>query len=164
MGNSQRTVLICSAQAGMFERLVAQSGYEVVGVAEMAVQAEQLAKHLEPDMIVVENELTGITGVEALPILHAASPQSQVVLVVADDWQPTNIGDIGAYAVLRRSRLTELGAELNALDRWLSEQAANLGDRSENRKGRDRRKQQDWSKVGFEKRSGSDRRETDSPD
>jgi hypothetical protein len=56
-----------------------------------------------------------------------------------------------------RSRLTELGSELGALDEWISGHGDSSGDGNERRTGRDRRLKQDWTKVGWERRSGQRR-------
>lgn len=157
MSDRARSVVVVSNHGSLIERLVTSAGFEVVGQAEVAVNAEHLIGYHKPDMVVVENELVGITGVEAMSDLHAASPTSQFVLVVADDWTPSNRGSLGAFSVMTRSRLTELGSELGALDEWIEGHADSNGDGSERRTGRDRRVEQDWSKVGWERRSGQRR-------
>jgi hypothetical protein len=156
MTDHARSVVVVSNHGSLIERLVIDAGFEVVGQAEVAVNAERLIGYHEPDIVVVENELLGITGVQAMPDLHAASPSSQFVLVVADDWTPANRGEVGAFSVMTRSRLTELGLELGALDEWLQDNADSDVD-GERRTGRDRRVKQDWSKVGWERRSGQRR-------
>lgn len=150
---STRTVVVVSNHGSLIERLVIDAGFDVVGQAEFAVNAEHLVSHYTPDIVVVENELTGITGVEAMPNLHAASPDSQFVLIVAEDWTPSNRGEVGAFSVLTRERLDELGSELGALDEWLHNQAEGNGGEPERRSGRDRRVRQDWTKVGWERRA-----------
>lgn len=154
MSESARTVVVVSNHGSLLERLVTDAGFDVVGQAEFAVNGEHLASHYKPDVVVVENELVGITGVDAMDNLHAASPASQFVLIVADDWTPSNRGDVGAFSVLTRSRLSELESELGALDAWLSEQDELMSGDGDRRRGRDRRVEQDWSKVGWERRIG----------
>jgi len=149
-----RTVVVVSNHSSLIERLVADAGYDVVGQADVAVNAEHLIGHYRPDIVVVENELSGLTGVEALTQLREASPSTQFVLIVADDWTPTDRGELGAFAVLTRSRLADLGDELGVLDRWLKERAELPGSSQERRTGRDRRVKQEWSKVGWERRRG----------
>lgn len=154
MTASARDVVVVSNHGSMIERLVTDAGFEVVGQAETAVNAERLVGHFAPDIVVVENELVGMTGVEAMSYLREASPTSQFVLIVADDWTPTNRGEVGAFAVMTRGRLAELGSELGALDHWLDEHADRTAAELDRRTGRDRRIKQDWSKVGWERRTG----------
>ena len=160
MAEPARTVVVVSNHGSVLERVATDAGFSVVGQAEFAVNAEYLVGHYKPDVVVVENDLVGMTGVDAIGGLRTASPASQFVLIVADDWTPSNRGDVGAFAVVTRSRMTELEAELGALDEWLTEQSERPPDESERRKGRDRRVGQDWSKVGWEKRSDPRREET----
>ncbi len=161
MAESDRSVVVVSNHGGMIEKLVSRAGYEVVGQAEVAVNAERLIEHFEPDMVVVENELEGMTGVDAMSSLRAASPDSQFVLIVADDWMPSNRGDVGAFSVITRGRLVELGDELGALDTWLTEQAERPSGDVNRRADRDRRVKQVWAKVGWERRAGPRRGATD---
>ena len=154
MDESARTVVVVSNRGALLERVVTDAGFSVVGQAEFAVNAEHLIGHYQPDVVVVENELVGMTGMDAIGGLRTASPGSQFVLIVADDWKPSNMGDVGAFAVVPRSKMTELESELCALDDWLTEQSEQSLTESERRNGRDRRVRQDWSKVGWEKRTG----------
>ena len=146
-----RTAIIITAHPELLDRLVSEAGYEIVGEADTAFSGERLVAWFRPDVVVIENELTGIQGWEALPDLKAASPDSQLLLVVAEGWTRTDLGALGAFAVVTRAHLAELVGELEDLDAWIAERSASAGvvDR---RSGRDRRQHQDWSRVGFEKR------------
>ncbi|MEZ5165842.1 MAG: hypothetical protein R2695_04865 [Acidimicrobiales bacterium] len=148
--------MLITARVDMLESLVARAGYEIAGVAATAVNGEQLLRHLSPDVVVVDNDLVGTSGWDAIPILRAASPDTQVVLVVNEDWTPRDVGSIGAFAVVTRSRLEELVAELGGVDSWIAGRGTGpAGD--DRRRGRDRRLRQDWSKVGWERRLGQRR-------
>ena len=159
MEHTSRHAVIIAAHPEIFEPLVTQAGYEIAGVCDLAVNGERLAAHFQPDVIVVENELTGILGLEAVSHLNAASPRSQILLVIADEWRPSDLASMGAFAVVTRSHLERLASELTDLGDWISQHVAGasppLGER---RLGRERREHQDWSLVGFEKRGGGDRR------
>ena len=54
-------------------------GYEVVGQAAMALEALVMADILQPDLMVLELHLDGMSGVEALPALRSASPETTFV-------------------------------------------------------------------------------------
>jgi len=151
-----RQAVIVGSNADVIESLVTSAGFDVVGAAESAVNAEMLLKHFvskdrAPDVVVVENDLVGPSGWDSIPNLRAASPTTQVLLVVNEDWTPRDLGSSGAFAVVTRSRLSELVTELDGVDRWIADQAAStIGE--DRRTGRDRRLHLDWNKVGWERR------------
>jgi CheY-like chemotaxis protein len=149
--------VVVAVHPELFEPLITQAGYEIAGVSHVAVNGERLAAHLRPDVIVVENELPGVQGWEALGHLKAASPRSQILLVVAEEWQPSDLGSIDAFAVVTRRHLEVLVGQLTDLDEWIADQTR-VGVDVRERRHRDRRRRQDWSKVGFEKRLADDRR------
>lgn len=156
-GASNRSAVVIATNIDLIEALVTSAGYVVSGAAATAVNGETLLQHLVrqdrvPDVVVVENDLVGPTGWDAIPGLRAASPTTQVLLVVNEDWTPRDLGSSGAFAVVTRSRLGELVTELDGVDRWIADQAVSTitGDR---RTGRDRRIHQDWTKVGWERRA-----------
>jgi len=133
---SGRTAVVIATNIDVIELMVTSAGYAVVGAAVSAVNGETLLQHLvrkdrAPDVVVVENDLVGPTGWDAIPGLRAASPATQVLLVVNENWTPRDSGPSGAFAVVSRSRLSELVTELDGVDRRLH---------------------QDWSKLGRERR------------
>jgi DNA-binding NarL/FixJ family response regulator len=153
---SGREAVVIATNVDLIESLVVSAGYDVVGAAETAVNGESLLAHLcrrnrAPDAVIVENDLVGPTGWDSIPDLRAASPTTQVLLVVNEDWTPRGLASSGAFAVVTRSRLSELVNELDDVDRWIADQAtAAISD--DRRHGGDRRVHQDWNKVGWERR------------
>ncbi len=158
MPNTGLTAAIVATHGTMFDRLVASAGFHVVAVARTAVLGEGLIAITRPDVVVVENELPGEQGIEALHYLRRASPESDFVLVVADELVEIDSGRTDAYAVLARSRLVELPDLLGVLGDRLSDDQGRFRVRTERRSGQDRRCRQDWSKVGWDKRRGTERR------
>lgn len=146
-----RAVIVAS-RIDVLESLVKAAGYEVVGAAETAVNGERLLQHFVPDVVVVENDLVGPSGWDSMPHLRAASPTTQVLLVVTEEWTPRDVGTSGAFAVVTRSRLDELVTELGGVDRWIAGHADAATGGEDRRTGRDRRVHQDWTKVGWERR------------
>jgi hypothetical protein len=154
---SGRNAVVIATNVDVIESLVTAAGFVVVGAAASAVNGEMLLRHLvrkdrAADVVVVENDLVGPTGWDAIPDLRAASPTTQVLLVVNEDWTPRDLGSSGAFAVVTRSRLGELVTELDGVDRWIADQAVSTID-GDRRTGRDRRLHQDWNKVGWERRT-----------
>ncbi len=155
--SSVRSAVVVALNVDLIESLVASAGYAVVGAANSAVNGERLLAHWVekgrvPDVVVVENDLVGPSGWESIPNLRAASPTTQVLLVVNEDWTPRDLGSSGAFAVVTRSRLSELVTELDGVDRWIADQAVTTI-ANDRRHGRDRRVHQDWGKVGWERRA-----------
>lgn len=67
-------------------RLLAQwPGVEVVGTAACAEEARALAATLAPDVILLDVNLPGTTGLEVLPELRAAAPGARVIVMTLHD-------------------------------------------------------------------------------
>lgn len=77
---------------GLIALLATQPQLAVVGEAADAGTAERLAAELRPDVILLDNHLPGITGVQALPALKAAAPGSQVLMLTMSEAE----ADLGA--------------------------------------------------------------------
>lgn len=155
--DTTRTAVIVATNGTLFDHVVESAGLRVVGVSPTAVLGEKLVSITEPDVIVVENELPGEQGIESLGHLRKASPKSEVVLVVPDDLVEVESGLADAYAVLPKGRLCDLEPLLRTLNSRIGDHRV-AGNGTDRRSGVDRRVIQDWSKVGWEKRDGSDRR------
>ncbi len=62
--------------------------FEVVGDAADAGEAQRRAQALQPDLILLDNHLPGVNGVDALPALREAAPAARVLmLTVSEDEQ-----------------------------------------------------------------------------
>ena len=62
--------------------------FEIVGDAGDASQAQRRAQVLQPDLILLDNHLPGVKGVDALPALIEAAPQARILmLTVSEDEQ-----------------------------------------------------------------------------
>lgn len=60
-----------------------QPGFEVVGLATGTTDAVALAASLAPDVIVLDLEMPGIGGIEAIPALLAAAPSARILVFTA---------------------------------------------------------------------------------
>jgi diguanylate cyclase (GGDEF)-like protein/PAS domain S-box-containing protein len=60
-------------------------GFDVVGEAGSGADAIALATQAQPDLVLLDVLMPGMTGLEALPHITAASPDSTVVLLTAVD-------------------------------------------------------------------------------
>jgi len=66
--------------------------FEVVGDAGDASQAQRRAAELKPDLILLDNHLPGVNGVDALPALLAAVPGVRVLMLTVSEDE----GDLSA--------------------------------------------------------------------
>ena len=73
---------------GLVALLSQDEGLRVVGEASDAAEALRLVPVLQPDIILLDNHLPGVLGVDAVRGLRAASPASRVLmLTVSEDAQ-----------------------------------------------------------------------------
>lgn len=73
---------------GLMALLSRESQFEVVGDAADAGEALRRAQELQPDLILLDNHLPGVRGVDAMPSLREAAPDARVLmLTVSEDEQ-----------------------------------------------------------------------------
>ncbi len=61
-----------------------ESSFTVVGEARDGVTAVDLAKSLQPDLVILDVSMPRLDGIEALPKVRAVCPESQVVIFTGD--------------------------------------------------------------------------------
>ena len=59
--------------------------FEVVGDAGDASEAQRRAQELQPDVILLDNHLPGVNGVNALPALREAAPGVKVLMLTVSE-------------------------------------------------------------------------------
>lgn len=73
---------------GLMALLAREPAFDVVGDAADAGEAQRRAQELQPDLILLDNHLPGVRGVDALPSLREAAPAARVLmLTVSEDEQ-----------------------------------------------------------------------------
>jgi len=73
---------------GLVALLAADTSLAVVGEASDAGEAVRKAAALAPDVILLDNHLPGVTGIQALPGLKEAAPAARIILLtVSEDEQ-----------------------------------------------------------------------------
>ena len=73
---------------GLVALLASDSSLDVVGEASDAGEAVRKAAVLQPDVILLDNHLPGVTGIQALPGLKEAAPSARIILLtVSEDEQ-----------------------------------------------------------------------------
>jgi DNA-binding NarL/FixJ family response regulator len=89
--------------------LLRQHDFDVVGEAADGEQAIERATELNPDLILLDLSMPGMNGLEALPKLRAAAPESEVVVLTASGTEDNLLGAIrgGAAGYLLKSEPPE---------------------------------------------------------
>ncbi len=73
---------------GLIALLSREPQFHIVGDAADAGEALRRAKELQPDLVLLDNHLPGVNGVDALPALREAAPAARIVmLTVSEDEQ-----------------------------------------------------------------------------
>jgi DNA-binding NarL/FixJ family response regulator len=70
--------------AGMSAALE-NAGFEIVGSAESALAGVQVAKEQQPDLVILDVLMPGLSGLEVVDKLYAAAPKTKVVLLTASE-------------------------------------------------------------------------------
>jgi two-component system nitrate/nitrite response regulator NarL len=73
---------------GLVALLASDASLTVVGEASDAGEAVRKAAALQPDVILLDNHLPGVTGIQALPQFKDAAPRARIILLtVSEDEQ-----------------------------------------------------------------------------
>ncbi|WP_232076543.1 response regulator [Variovorax sp. PBL-H6] len=83
---------------GLTALLNRDPGFEVVGDAGDAGEAQRRAEELKPDLILLDNHLPGVTGVDALPALREAVPAARVLMLTVSEDEGDLAGALRAGA------------------------------------------------------------------
>jgi DNA-binding NarL/FixJ family response regulator len=103
---------------GLVATLEDEPDFEVVGAASSAEAALTLATRARPDVILLDLELPGLSGIEAIPALLAASPQSRILVFTAYDTEERVLGAVRAGAsgyLLKGAAVAEIAAAIRAV-------------------------------------------------
>lgn len=109
---------------GLIALLSQNPAYQVVGEAGDAAEAQRRASDLQPDVILLDNHLPGVRGVDALPGLLEAAPHSRILMLTVSEDE----GDLatalrhGAHGYLLKT--TESDALFTAIERCLQGEPA----------------------------------------
>lgn len=70
---------------GLTMLLAQHDALQVVGEAADAGEAQRRAQELQPDVILLDNHLPGVRGVDALPGLREAAPRARVMMLTVSE-------------------------------------------------------------------------------
>src|SRR5207247_8451779 len=85
--------------------LLGRHGFSVVGAAAGGEEAIQLARRLQPKLVLLDLSMPGLSGLEALPRVRDAAPGCEVVVLTASGTEENLLGAIrgGAAGYLLKS-------------------------------------------------------------
>ena len=158
------TSAVCASDALVRETLdaaVEASDFTIGYSVGTAPDLIRLLSDTPVSLVVLDNELAGMLGVDWIESVRDAAPGTTVLLVTNDLTDALNdrAMQAGAFGIVHKTRLEDLNGALGRAHRWLSTGAA--VETGERRSGTDRRHHQDWQQVTHERRSGNDRRGDD---
>ena len=70
---------------GLTALLMRDPRLSVIGDAADAGQAQRKAQELQPDVILLDNHLPGVNGVDALPALREAAPVARILMLTVSE-------------------------------------------------------------------------------
>jgi len=70
---------------GLVALLASDASLQVVGEASDAGEAVRKAQALQPDVILLDNHLPGVTGIQALDGLKEAAPRARIILLTVSE-------------------------------------------------------------------------------
>jgi DNA-binding NarL/FixJ family response regulator len=83
---------------GLTSALADEADFQVLGAAASAEEALPLVARLRPDVILLDLELPGLSGIEAIPRLIEGNPASKILVFTAYDTNERVLGAIRAGA------------------------------------------------------------------
>ena len=70
---------------GLTALLARDASLQVVGDAADAGEAQRRAAELQPDLVLLDNHLPGVNGVDALPALRLAAPAARIMMLTVSE-------------------------------------------------------------------------------
>ena len=70
---------------GLMALLGRDPSLHVVADAADAGEAQRRAQELQPDLILLDNHLPGVTGIDALPALRLAAPRARIIMLTVSE-------------------------------------------------------------------------------
>jgi two-component system nitrate/nitrite response regulator NarL len=104
---------------GLIALLSQHAGFQVVGEAGDAAEAQRRAADLQPDVILLDNHLPGARGVDALPGMREAAPHSRILMLTVSEDEDDLAAALrhGAHGYLLKT--TECEELFSAIERCL---------------------------------------------
>lgn len=161
--NGQHNILVVDSDprwaTAVENRVNAHPRFEVVAVTGMVAHAVDLLERFRPSAVMLAAELTGTSGLDAIPIFRRIAPGCEIILLSQGSNARELASQFGAFGSVSKFRAAqEFDGVINRLATFLDQPPT---DAKQRRTGEDRRKKQDWNKVTSERRN-TERRVEDS--
>ena len=103
---------------GLVATLDDEADFQVVGAASSAEDAVGLVAQHTPDVVLLDLELPGMSGVEAIPRLREASPNARILVFTAYDTDERVLSAVRAGAggyLLKGAAVTEIASAVRTV-------------------------------------------------
>jgi CheY-like chemotaxis protein len=94
-----------------------ESGYAVVAEASMGPELIQLVEWLQPEIVIVDNALIGMSGMETIPAVRAILPSAIIVMLSAFDAALVESLSVGADLSVDKMDVAQLGRRIESFVR-----------------------------------------------
>jgi DNA-binding NarL/FixJ family response regulator len=104
---------------GMITVLADEPDFEVVGSAGSAEEGQSAVERLRPDVVLLDLELPGMNGVEAIPALLRSSPETKILVFTAYDTDERVFGAVRSGArgyLLKGASAREIAQAIRAVE------------------------------------------------
>lgn len=88
--------------------LLTDNGFDVLAELETAPPVIELARSIQPEVVVLDVSLMGMTGIEAIPAVREAAPDCSIIVFSAFDSVRSEALAAGAAAVVDKTQPDEL--------------------------------------------------------
>ena len=95
---------------GLCRLLCLEEDFDVVAQVEDGLHVSEALQQYDPDILLLDLNMPGLTGLEALQRLHAASSRTRVILLTASDNQHEFVQalKLGSCGIVQKQTATEL--------------------------------------------------------
>jgi two-component system chemotaxis response regulator CheY len=85
--------------------LLTDAGFEIVGEVDMAVAALDLVSVTRPDLLVLDVNMPGLSGLEIIRDVNERTPATRIIVISAYDVDHLDQLELGVAAVLPKTDL-----------------------------------------------------------
>ena len=103
--------------------MLVDAGFDTIREATLATEAIAMAERTQPDVVVLDLSLPGMSGLQAIPVIRIVSPRSTIVVFSAYDvWREAALA-AGAYEYVDKSNVPKLAGVLERVAARISPRA-----------------------------------------
>ncbi|HEV3226595.1 MAG TPA: response regulator [Acidimicrobiales bacterium] len=95
--------------------LLTDAGFSVVGEVDMAVAALDLVSVTRPDVLVLDVNMPGLSGIDIIRDVRERTPQTEIIVVSSYDVDHLDETELDVAAVMSKSDLVRFDEVLSAV-------------------------------------------------